>query len=139
MILNPYLNFAGKTEEAFNFYHSVFGGEAPEFMRFKDTPHGDQMPENERDLIMHVALNIGKENMLMGTDMVDSMGQKLAEGNNMSLSLHPDTKEEADKLFKALSEGGTVEMPMEEVFWGDYYGMLKDKFGIRWMINLAKK
>ena len=116
MILNPYLNFAGKTEEAFKFYHSVFGGDMPQFMRFKDTPHGDSLSAEEKEMVMHVALKVGKENMLMGTDTLKSMNQELIEGNNISLSLHPETKEEADRIFNALSDGGTVEMPMENVF-----------------------
>jgi len=86
---------------------------------------------------MHVALPIGKGNMLMGTDMLESMGQKVVEGNNITLSLSPDSKEEADRLFAALSDGGTVEMPLEDAFWGGYFGSCKDKFGMSWMINYA--
>lgn len=133
--INPYLNFQGNTEEAFNFYKSVFGGEFLTLMRFKDTPGCENMPAGEQDKIMHIALPIGNGNVLMATDAVSSMGQNLVFGNNFSLSLHADTKEEADKLYAGLSEGGNATMPMRQEFWGDYFGMLTDKFGMQWMIS----
>lgn len=134
-VLNPYLNFAGNTEEAFNFYKSVFGGEFIMLQRFKDTPDGDKMSESDKEKIMHVALPIGKGNILMATDTLESMGQKLVEGNNYYLSLQVDTKEEADTLYNGLSAGGIIEMQLTDAFWGAYFGMFKDKFGIQWMIN----
>lgn len=137
--LNPYLNFAGNTEEAFNFYKSVFGGEFITLQRFKDTPHGGNVPEHEKNKIMHVALPIGKGNVLMGTDTLESMGQKLTVGNNISITIQPESKAEAEKLFNGLSAGGKVTMPLEDTFWGAYFGMLTDKFGIQWMVNYDYK
>lgn len=133
--INPYLNFMGRTEEAFNFYRSVFGGEfIGSINRFKDTPEGNKMSASDQQKVMHIALPIGK-NILMGTDMLESMGHKLIEGNNFSISINVDSKAEADKVFNALSAGGKVEMPLADTFWGDYYGMFIDKFGIQWMIS----
>ncbi len=133
--LNPYLNFDGNTEEAFNFYKSVFGGEFLTLQRFKDTPVADQVAKEDRDKIMHVALAIGNGNMLMGTDALESMGHKLTYGNNYSLSLTTESEAETERLFNALSAGGTIEMPLKKEFWGAYFGMFKDKFGIQWMVN----
>lgn len=135
--VNPYLNFNGNTEEAFNFYKSVFGGEFRMLMRFKDTPEAGNIPADVRDLIMHVALPLGKDNVLMGTDAPESMGFGLKEGNNVHISIHTESREEADKLFNGLSAGGNVQMPMTDMFWGDYYGAFTDKFGIQWMISFT--
>lgn len=136
--LNPYLNFLGNTEEAFNFYKSVFGGEFIAIQRFKDTPEKDRLPADEQDKLMHVALKVGN-NTLMGTDALTSMGHTITKGNQISLSLEAESKEEADKLYAALSAGGNPEMPMQEMFWGSYFGMLDDKFGIKWMVNFTYK
>ena len=133
--LNPYLNFAGNTEEAFKFYRSVFGGNFKMLQRFKDTPEAGKIPLNEKDKIMHVALPIGKGNTLMATDSLESMGQKLTPGNNIYLSIEAESKEEANKIFNGLSAGGKVTMPLDDAFWGAYFGMLTDKFGIQWMVN----
>ena len=134
--VNPYLNFNGKTEEAFNFYKSVFGGEFTALQRFKDIPASEQaMPEVEGERIMHVSLPIGEGTTLMGTDISEGMGMSLTQGNNVYLSLHPDSKEEAERLFKQLSAGGKVEMPLEKMFWGAYFASFTDKFGVGWMIN----
>lgn len=134
--INPYLNFAGNTEEAFNFYKSVFGGEFASVVRFRDMPmEGVNIPQADANKIMHIGLPIGKDQMLMGTDTLESLGHKLVQGNNVHISVHPDSKAEADRLFAALSEGGKVQMPMADQPWGDYYGSLKDKFGVQWMIN----
>jgi len=132
--LNPYLNFMGNTEEAFNFYKSVFGGDFPMVMRFKDTPEATKVPPNEQDKIMHIALPIGK-NVLMGSDALESMGHKSTAGNNFSLSISAKNKEEADQVFNGLAAGGQVTMPLENTFWGAYFGMLTDKFGVQWMVN----
>ena len=137
--LNPYLNFQGNTEEAFNFYKSVFDGEFVALMRFKETPEAGTMPASEQDKIMHIALSIGKDNILMGTDMLESMGQTLQAGNNLSLAIGADSDEEANKLFHGLSAGGQVTMPLQKAFWGDYFGMLTDKFGIQWMVSFSYK
>ena len=133
--LNPYLNFPGNTEEAFNFYKSVFGGEFPAVMRYKDTAEAGKISAEDGEKIMHMALPIGDGNVLMGTDFLESMGDKLTMGNNISLSLSPTSEEEANKLFNGLSAGGKVTMPLAKTFWNAYFGMLDDKFGIHWMIN----
>lgn len=138
MKLNIYLNFAGNTEEAFEFYRSVFGGEFSSLVRFKDMPmEGVTIPEEEQGKIMHIALPVGKESILMATDALASMGQTLVQGNNIYCSIHPDSKEEADRIFAALSDGGTMEMAIADQPWGDYFGSFKDKFGVRWMVNYA--
>lgn len=134
-----YLNFARTTEDAFLFYQSVFGGEFEGgISRMGDMLVTDDMPEiveADKNLVMHVALPILGGVLLMGTDASESMGFKVEPGNNIYISLHPDTRGEADRLFAVLTEGGKAEMPMQEMFWGDYYGSLTDQFGIQWMIN----
>ena len=134
-----YLNFQGKTEEAFNFYKSVFKTDwAAPIMRMKDIPPQPGMPplsEKDANSVMHVSLPILGGTHIMGTDILESMGHKLSEGNNMTISLEPDTKEEADSLFNSLSQGGSDIAPMREEFWG-YWGCGKDRFGIRWMFNV---
>ena len=137
--MNPYLNLAGNTEEAFNFYKSVFGGEFASFMKFKDMPESEKMSPEDQEKIMHVSLPISEGHILMGSDSLESMGQKLNMGNNFYISLSPGSKEEADKLFNGLSEGGKVEMPMQDTFWEAYFGMFADKFGVQWMINYQHK
>lgn len=133
--INPYLNFPGNTEEAFNFYKKVFGGDfAGGIFRFNNTPDSDKLNEDDRQKVMHVALPLGPNNMLMATDALPSMGFQVRFGNNFYIAIHTDSKEEADNLFTGLSEGGKVEMPMADQFWGDYFGSLADKFGVRWMI-----
>ena len=132
--INPYLNFEGTTEEAFNFYKSVFGGEFVALQRFSNVPGMDKLSAEDGKKLMHVSLMIG-DNTLMGTDTLAAMGHTVTMGTNISLSLHPESREEADRLFAGLKEGGSVEQPMEDASWGDYFGMLKDKFGIKWMIN----
>lgn len=140
MKVNPYLNFDGNAEEAFNFYKSVFGGEFQMLMRFKDMPPSDQpMQESEANKIMHVALPIGKDTMLMASDVPSHMVAKLTIGTNVYISLSPETLEEARRLYEALSAGGNVEMPLEKMFWGDYFASFADKFGIQWMINVTDK
>lgn len=134
--INPYLNFSGNTEEAFNFYKSVFGGEfSGGINRFKDTPEGEKIPAGERDKVMHIALPIGKGNMLMATDALESMGQKVIAGNNFHLSIEAESKGEAEKVFNRLLAGGKVTVPLADAFWGAYFGMVTDKFGIQWMVN----
>jgi PhnB protein len=134
--LNPYLNFSGNTEEAFNFYKSVFGGEFTSVVRFKDMPiEGMSIPKEDENKIMHVSLPIGKDNVLMASDTLESLGQKLTQGSNLYISVHPESKEEADRIFGALSAGGRVEMSIANQPWGDYYGSLKDRFGVQWMVN----
>lgn len=136
-----YLNFQGETEEAFNFYKSVFRTEfsAP-IMRMRDMPADPNAPkisESEMNSVMHVALPIIGGTEIMGTDMLESMGHTLLVGNNTTISLQLDSKKEADKLYKLLSEGGSDKAPMRDEFWG-YWGCCLDKFGIRWMFNVMK-
>lgn len=135
--VNVYLTFNGNCEEAFNFYKSVFGGEFPYIGRFGDMPaeSGKEMPDADKNKIMHVSLPISQETMLMGSDTGGDWASNLKEGNNFSLSLNTDSREEAERLCAALSEGGTVTMPLEDTFWGAYFGMWTDKFGINWMVN----
>jgi len=133
--MNTYLNFPGNTEEAFNFYKSVFGGEFAVLQRFKDYPEAcGGVPATQLNQIMHVALPIGKHNMLMATDALESMG-KLTIGTNISISLSVDSEKEADTLFNSLAAGGTVTMPLQKMFWNAYFGMVTDKFDIQWMVN----
>jgi len=137
--LNPYLNFDGKTEEAFNFYESVLGGEfMGGIMRYKDMPDGNNLSREDQNKVMHVALPVGKDTFLMGTDTIDSLGgQKLVVGNNCQILIAPESREEADRIFNELSKGGKVELPMQDMFWGAYYGAFADKFGVNWMVHFA--
>lgn len=134
--INPYLNFNGNCEEAFNFYRSVFGGEFQDFQRFKDTPPSEdfQMPADEGDYVMHVSLPIGNGDFLMGSDSPSAMGE-VKTGTNYHISIQSETDEETDRLFNGLSKGGQVTMPLQDTFWGARYGMFVDKFGVQWMIN----
>ena len=137
--VNPYLNFQGNTEEAFLFYKSVFGGEFLMLQRFKDTPHGAQLSDTDKEKIMHISLNIGKGTILMATDALESFGQTPIVGTNFSLAISPDSEEQANEFFKNLSAGGKIMMPLEKMFWGAYFGALTDKFGIQWMVNYEEK
>jgi PhnB protein len=140
---STYLNFPRNTLEAFTFYKSVFGGEffaTP--MRFGDIPPMEGMPpisEADKDLVMHIELPIVGGHMLMGTDAPESFGFTVNFGNNVHINLQPDTRVETKKLFDALSEGGKVTMPLQDMFWGDYYGSCTDKFGVNWMFNCGEK
>ena len=138
MKVQPYLNFDGDAQEAFNFYKEVFGGEFITVLKMTDAPESENLSKKERDRIMHISLPISKDVILMASDILPSMGHKLKKGNNLYISLHPESKEEADRIFKELSEGGTIEMPIADQFWGDYYGSFEDKFGVKWMINYSK-
>lgn len=133
--IQTYLNFNGNTEEAFNFYKSVFGGEFETLQRFKDVPSGNHMPSGvQGDKIMHISLPVGPNTMLMGSDVPPTMPQTVT-GTNFSLTYTPDSAEETERVFKALSEGGKITMPLDKVFWGAYFGMCTDRFGIQWMVN----
>ncbi len=138
-IINPYLNFNGNTEEAFNFYKSVFGGEFTALQRFKDIPEADKFPKADQEKIMHISLPLGNGTVLMASDALESMGFNLISGNNFYILIESESKEEADKLFNKLSAGGKIEMPMQDMFWGAYYGSFSDKFGINWMIDYTYK
>jgi PhnB protein len=131
--INPYLNFNNNCEEAFNFYQSVFGGEL-RTMRFKDIPSEHAMPAGEGEKIMHMELTIGQGAILMGSDTPPGM-ELPQPGNNVTIAVHPTSEAEATRLFNGLSAGGQVTMPLEKTFWGAYFGMCIDKFGIHWMVN----
>lgn len=135
--VSTYLNFERSTEEAFTFYKSVFGTEfVGDIMRHGDVP-GAEIADEDKQLVMNVQLPILGGHVLMATDIPKSMGMELNQGNNLQISLHPDTRSEADALFAALSAGGEPGTMMQEMFWGDYYGDLVDKFGVHWLINCA--
>ena len=142
--VSTYLNFPNYTEEAFNFYKSVFKTEfnGTGVMRFKDIPPQDGAPpmgDDLKNLVMHVELPITGGHVLMGTDAPEQMGFKVNFGNNVYINLQPDSREETRRLFSALSEGGKVEMQLQDMFWGDYFGSCKDKYGVQWMFNCSAK
>ncbi|MBK7763224.1 MAG: VOC family protein [Bacteroidetes bacterium] len=134
-LINPYINFNGNAEEAFNFYKSVFGGEFAKIMRFKDMASDEFIvTESEANKIMHIALPIGK-NVLMANDVPEIMGRTNENENRSKISISAESKEEADKLFSGLSAGGQIEMPISDSPWGSYFGMFRDKYGIEWMVD----
>ena len=134
--VHPYLNFPGTAERAFNFYKSVFGGDFQYVGRYKDMPPSeDQKMEVDGDKIMHIALPISKETVMMGSDVGGEWAEKNIIGNNIQLSVNADSEEEAKRIFEGLSAGGNVKMPLEKTFWGALFGMFVDKFGIHWMVN----
>lgn len=141
--VSTYLNFARSTEQAFQFYKSVFGTEfAGPVMRFGQIPASPDQPplaEADKNLVMHIELPILGGHVLMGTDAPETMGFTVTMGNNSYINLEPDTRAETDRLFAALSAGGKVEMALQDMFWGGYFGSLTDKFGVKWMFNCAAK
>jgi PhnB protein len=141
--VSTYLNFPRNTEEAFNFYKSVFGGDFTNGInRFGDIPSSPDMPpirEEDKNLVMHIELPILAGHVLMGTDAPESLGFKVLPGNNVHISLQPDTRTETKKLFDALSAGGKVTMELQDMFWGAYYGSCTDKYGVQWMVNCEEK
>jgi PhnB protein len=141
--VSTYLNFQRNTEEAFNFYKLVFNSEfIGGISRFSDIPPSENMPplpEADKNLVMHIVLPILGGHHLMGTDAPESMGFKINYGNNIYIMLEPDTRTETKRLFNALSEGGVIEQELQDMFWGDYYGSCKDKYGVQWMFNCTKK
>ena len=135
--INAYLTFDGTCEEAFNFYKSVFGGDFPMVGKFGDMPPQEGMPpisDEVKKRIMHMSLPISAETVLMGSDTMPGIHDHQV-GNNISLSINTDSREEADRVFNGLSAGGKVSMPLADTFWGAYFGMWTDKFGINWMVN----
>ena len=136
-LINPHINFNGNAEEAFNFYKSVFGGEFAKIMRFKDIASAEfPVAENDANKIMHIALPIGKNNVLMGNDVPEMMGRVSENENRSKISISAESKEEADKLFNGLSAGGTIEVPIGD---SPYFGMFRDKYGIEWMVDFDPK
>lgn len=132
--IHPYLNFDDTCEAAFKHYQSIFGGEFASVMRFKDGPEGFHFTEEEAGKIMHIALPIGPHTVLMGSDRSVSTGMTKV-GDNFSISYSADSRDEADRIFGQLSEGGQITMPINQTFWGSYFGMLTDAFGINWMVS----
>ncbi len=135
--INPYLHFNGSCEEAFNFYKSTFGGEFSYLGRYSEMPENPDSPisEEEKEKIMHMSLPISEHSMLMGSDASDAFGGAVSQGSNFSVSVSPSSEKETDRLFAGLSEGGQVKMPPAKTFWGSYFCMFTDKFGIHWMID----
>jgi PhnB protein len=139
MKIHPYLNFDGKTEEAFRFYEKVLGGKLGEIHRFGSLPPegGFELTPEQKNLVLHVGLELPDGQMIMASDMIAGMGPQRVEGNNFSISVHPESRQEADRIFAALAQGGTITMPIADQFWGDYFGSLTDRFGINWMVNYS--
>lgn len=135
-LINPHINFNGNAEEAFTFYQSVFGGEFTKIIRFKDLASAEfPIAEKEENKIMHIALPIGKHNVLMANDVPEFMGKVNEKEHRSKISINTESKHEADKLFNGLSVGGTIEMPITDSPWGSYFGMFRDKYGIEWMVE----
>jgi len=136
--VNTYITFDGNCEEAFTFYKSVFGGEFSYIGRFNEMPPQEGMPpvsDEDGKKIMHITLPVSNETMLFGSDTFGEWGGQLVIGNNFSVSIATDSREEADRLFNGLSANGKVTMPMNQTFWGSYFGMCTDRFGINWMVS----
>mgnify|MGYP003576199868 CR=1 FL=1 len=132
------MNLEGNGEEAFRFYQSVFGGEIF-IQKMSEAPGIEGLSAEEQDYAMHVAIPIGDGQFLMASDCLKSQGHVLQKGNNNYISISPDSREETKRIFDALSAGGTIEMPLDDMFWGDYFGSFKDKFGVCWMLNYSAK
>lgn len=139
MEAHPYLNFDGQAEEAFNLYKSVFGGEFAAHMKMSGMPGAENLPLNEQNRTMHIALPLNGHTMLMASDIVPSMGHTLKTGNQTHIMLAAESREHADRLFTGLSAGGKVEMPIDDMFWGDYMGSFTDRYGVKWMVNYMKQ
>ena len=135
-LINPYIHFNGNAEEAFTFYKSVFGGAFAKIMRYKDLSSPEfPVAENDENRIMHITLPIGKSNALMGSDVLEIMGNVTENDNRNTISISAESREEADKLFNGLSAGGQIEMPISDGPLGSYFGMFADKFGVQWMLD----
>mgnify|MGYP003614536114 CR=1 FL=1 len=138
-IINPHINFNGNAEEAFTFYKSVFGGEFSKIIRLKELSSPEfPVAENDANKILHIGLPIGN-NILMGNDVPESMGLVNENENRSKISISAESREEADRIFNGLSEGGNIEMPITDSPWGSYFGMFRDKFGIEWMVDFEPK
>jgi PhnB protein len=134
--VNPYVSFDGNAEEAMNFYGKVFGSDLATVMHWSDNPQCADWSEADKNKVMHAALPIG-DSMLMASDAIGMPGQEYKPGNNFTIAIGPDSRDEADRLFADPSEGGKSDMPLQDMFWGGYFGSLTDKFGVRWLINYA--
>ena len=134
--INPYIHFNGNAEEAFTFYRSVFGGDFTVLARFKDFAGPENpVPDNESEYVMHIALPVGNNNILMASDVPSALGKVNENENRSKIIISADSKSEADNLFNGLSAGGNVEVPISDSPWGTYFGMLRDKYGIEWMVD----
>lgn len=139
MKIHPYLNFDGNAEEAFRRYAEVFKGTLTEVHRFGSMPPGTfELTAEQQNLVLHVGLQLPDGQMLMASDVLEGMGPPRVEGNNISISIHPSSRSEADRIFNALAEDGTITMPIADQFWGDYFGSLTDRFGVNWMVNYSE-
>ena len=136
MHTDTYLRFDGNCREAFEFYRACLGGEFASALRFREGPADMGVPEESLDRVMHISLPLGSS-VLMGSDIVQGFGPPTKFGNNFSVSLVADSREDADRIFDALSDGGTVTMPMQDMFWGSYFGSFEDRYGVNWMIQHA--
>ena len=133
--INPYLAFNGNCEEVFNFYKSVFGGEFAFVGRFKDMPGDNPCAKEDLEKIMHIALPISKETVLMGSDVTEETGGAPKVGDNITIAISPDSEQQARELYEGLSADGTIKMPLDKTFWGALFGLFEDKFGVNWMVN----
>jgi PhnB protein len=134
--INPYLNFKDKTEDAFNFYKSVLGGEFSMFQRFSDMPPGSgEVAESEKNMVLHISLLLENGIVIMGSDAPEAHGLKVVPGNNVHMMINAESEAEAEKIYKGLSNGGKVTMPLQKMFWGALYASFADKYGVNWMIN----
>lgn len=139
-IINPHINFNGNAEEAFTFYRSVFGGEFKKIIRLKDIASPEfPIAAIDENKVMHIALPVGKNNVLMGNDVPEFLGKVNENENRSKISISTESKAEADKLFNGLSAGGSIEMPISDSPWGSYFGMFRDKYGIEWMVEFDPK
>lgn len=129
-----YLHFNGTCEEAFKFYQSVFGGEFQSLTRFKEAPPESSFPDNEADKILHVALPVGRNSLIMGGDIPGAFLQS-SKGTNFYIFLRTESEEETNTIFNELGSGGQIAMPLNHTFWGSYFGMIIDKFGVQWMLS----
>ena len=135
---NPYLHFMGQSEAAMKYYKSVLGGEFLVFQRYGDVPGGEKMPEEDQGKMMHISLVVNNNITIMASDSVKPMGNTIHQGNNFHICIQAENEAEVDKLFEGLSNGGQVEMPPNKTFWGAYFAMCQDKFGVRWMFNYSE-
>jgi len=135
MTVSPYLNFDGKAEEAMTFYMSILGGEFEGGISYFGEAPGMELPEAEKQLVMNISLKVSDQVTIMGSDIAPSMGHTLTNGNHIYVALAPDSKEEGERIFQGLSEGGDIEMSYEKTFWGAYFGSFVDRYGIGWMVN----
>lgn len=133
--INPYLHFKGNAEEAMKFYNTILGGEITALHRYNEIPGSEKMPKASQEKLIHSALTIANGYTIMASDRLESMDSNIASGNNFHICVHTKSETESDKVFNALSAGGTIEMPLNKTFFGSYFGMCRDKFGINWMIN----